>query len=355
VSRASRRLVVLLALLVPLALGTVSAPAVAQEGAQTPEDVELQIEDLIVEADALRLDGDHRQAIELYEDAEELAPAGSADARIGLAHAYKDMGAYKNQVEAARSLLELPLDDVMRTYGYTLLGNGLVSMAGTDLDPEPLAEAEDAFRRALEIAGDEAPATFHFNLGHTLLRQGRDEEGVAVLRRMLEMDDTDGLEERARALVDRPERARKRLMPSFSIATIQGDYLTDEDLQGKVVLIDFWGSWCGPCRESTATIARIHRRFTKDDQPFVLLGVNTDSTEQAAQEFMDEYSMVWPQFFDDRRYMTRDRFGVESFPTFLLYSHEGELIYADSGWSDHKGAALYGEVRRAMKKARKDG
>jgi thiol-disulfide isomerase/thioredoxin len=68
------------------------------------------------------------------------------------------------------------------------------------------------------------------------------------------------------------------MAPPFSIVTMDGQHISFDDLQGKVVLIDFWATWCAPCQASVPHMREIAKKF--QDQPLVILSVSLDNDEQ---------------------------------------------------------------------------
>lgn len=102
--------------------------------------------------------------------------------------------------------------------------------------------------------------------------------------------------QRAQRYVNRVELARARMAPPFSITTMDGKHLSLDDLAGKVVLIDFWATWCGPCKEALPHMKEVARKFS--GQPLVVLSVSLDRDEKAWQEFVAKNEMTWPQYRD---------------------------------------------------------
>jgi peroxiredoxin len=104
--------------------------------------------------------------------------------------------------------------------------------------------------------------------------------------------------ERQRALryIERPELARARMAPPFTVTTTDGQSVSMDDLQGKVVLVDLRATWCGPCREALPHIQNVAKKFR--GQPLVILSVSLDSDEQKWKEFIFKNEMTWPQYRD---------------------------------------------------------
>jgi len=102
--------------------------------------------------------------------------------------------------------------------------------------------------------------------------------------------------------------------------TKDGEYLTLDDVRGKVVLLDFWASWCKPCEASLPTLQHLSKHYAKDQ--FMLISVSVDQNEQAWQNFISSHHMDWAQALD-REYKLRRMFNVQPIPTYLLIDSEG--------------------------------
>jgi peroxiredoxin len=307
------------------------------------------------EAQNLLEEAKYGEAIKAFKEADKLANGACVECHLGMARAYNKLGAFKNALKSADAALKAigergdkpALIQAALVQAYNERAIALVEMGKED--PTQLEQAEKAFRQALEQSGGKANAV-RFSLAVTLLRLSRDAEGVSLLKEYLERDPNAPSAEIAKDLIANPLRARKRLIPDFELATLAGDYLTAEELKGKVLLLDFWGTWCGPCRAAIPGLRSLSRRM-KDD-PFVLLSISTDSDESALRDFISKNEMTWPQVWDKDRVFTR-KCGVERFPTYVVVSSEGEIVHVVSGWGDGYEQELADKIRSALRSARK--
>jgi thiol-disulfide isomerase/thioredoxin len=136
--------------------------------------------------------------------------------------------------------------------------------------------------------------------------------------------------------VDRVELARAKMAPPFSVTTLDGQHITMDSLAGKVVLIDFWATWCGPCREALPHIRQIAKRF--DGQPFIALSVSLDSDEAKWKDFVGKNGMTWPKYRDGGfggRIATQ--FGVNAIPATFTIDADGVLEDQHVGDADIEG------------------
>jgi thiol-disulfide isomerase/thioredoxin len=101
---------------------------------------------------------------------------------------------------------------------------------------------------------------------------------------------------RAERFAEHPELARARIAPNFQLTALDGQTITLESLTGKVVLIDFWATWCGPCREALPRVKEIARKF--QGQPFVVVSISMDKDDAKWRDFVAHNDMTWKQYRD---------------------------------------------------------
>src|SRR5260370_23308309 len=124
-----------------------------------------------------------------------------------------------------------------------------------------------------------------------------------------------GNPDRQRALryISQPELARARMAPPFAITTLDGQRLLLDDLQGKVVLLDFWATWCGPWREALPHMLSIATNF--QGQPLGELSVSLDTAEQSWRDFIEKNEMTGLHYRDGGFTGPISKmFGVEAIP-----------------------------------------
>ncbi|MGH2749961.1 MAG: TlpA family protein disulfide reductase [Actinomycetota bacterium] len=132
--------------------------------------------------------------------------------------------------------------------------------------------------------------------------------------------------------------------PSFELPLLDGSgTLTDEDLRGKPVVINFWASWCIPCREEAPLLEKTWRAYR--DQGVVFLGVNIKDAESDARRFVDEFGITYPTVRDLDQTLTQD-FGVKGLPETFFVDHRWTFIGALSGakTGDQQGTVILGAI-----------
>lgn len=186
------------------------------------------------------------------------------------------------------------------------------------LDSKKLTEAETEFRTAVQE--DANVPVYHLNLGIALLKESRDDEGLREVKAYLALAPQGSYSDFARKLIANPDRARKDYAPDFRLTTLQGQVLSLDQLAGRVVVLDFWATWCHPCVESVPDLKDLSKKYA--GQGLVLISVSADEKEEAWREFIEKKKMDWPQYWDSQGQVAR-MFGVHAFPTYIVIDDKG--------------------------------
>jgi thiol-disulfide isomerase/thioredoxin len=186
-----------------------------------------------------------------------------------------------------------------------------------------------------------------FNDGWALAHMNQDDAAKAQFERFVKMKPADDpARQRALRFISQPELARARMAPPFAVTTTDGQRVSMDDLKGKVVLIDFWATWCGPCREALPHMKEVVKKF--QGQPLVVLSVSLDSNEQQWKDFVAKNEMTWLQYRDGGfTGPTAKLFGVEAIPHTFTIDADGVLQ------DEHIGdASIEGKLKKLLGRAR---
>ena len=288
----------------------------------------------------------YHEAARSFRQADKLAGGRCADCQLGLAKALNRVPDYLGALAAADAALAAAPDDFLRA--HALNERGLALLALGPRDAKRYEAAAEAFAQVLAISGGSANAA-RVNRAEALLRLERKDEAVELLEEYLRREPDGPSAAHARELLGGPAQVRTALLPDFALETLAGAPLYSESFRGKVLLLDFWATWCGPCVAAVPRLRRLANEMA--DEPFALLSVSVDRTPTLVEKFVARHKMDWPQVWDQGSAFTR-RCGVQSYPTYLLVNHEGEVVYRKSGWSSAVERQLRKEITAALAAAK---
>jgi len=281
-------------------------------------------------------------ALDAYHKADKLSHHSSATCYLKLASVERKLGDFSSALDDAKYALKVAGDNKsVAIQAYLVRATLLTQMAGKPTDKK-LKEAEVEICQALAL--DSANALARYDLGFVLLKQERDPEGIAELNAFVSLSGADAeTVAEARKMIVNPLRARAPFAPDFSFITSQNQPVSNASLRGKVVLVDFWGTWCPPCRESVPILRNLNKKYA--GKPFQLVSVSSDDDEDVWKTFTKAEHMDWPQYMDLPGDVLQ-AFKVESFPTFVVLDKDGVIRFRQSG----EGPTTEGELEDAIGK-----
>jgi len=137
--------------------------------------------------------------------------------------------------------------------------------------------------------------------------------------------------------------AHPRVAPAFTLPTRDGTVSSDS-LRGKVVYVDFWASWCGPCRGSFPWLKTMHERYA--GKGLVIVAINLDKTRDDADAFLAKYAAPFTVAFDPAG-KAAEAYKVAAMPTSFVIGRDGTLLESHAGYDRKKAAAAEAVIQEA--------
>jgi thiol-disulfide isomerase/thioredoxin len=130
----------------------------------------------------------------------------------------------------------------------------------------------------------------------------------------------------------------------LSFAAVDGSKVDLASLRGKVILLDFWATWCGACRDEMPNVVAAYNTY--HSQGFEIVGISLDQDRSSLLQFTANNGMVWPQFFDGQGWSNSlaDRFHIRSIPHMWLLDKQGRVV------TKYAGSDLEGRIAALLQK-----
>jgi peroxiredoxin len=117
--------------------------------------------------------------------------------------------------------------------------------------------------------------------------------------------------------------------PDFTLKSRSSGNLKLSEYRGDVVMINFWASWCAPCREEMPLLEDLYAKYS--DLGFTLLGVNVEEDSSKADEFLRDVPVSFPILFDNKNQVT-ELYNVVAMPTTVIVDRGGNMRYLHRGY-----------------------
>ena len=119
--------------------------------------------------------------------------------------------------------------------------------------------------------------------------------------------------------------------PDFTLKTIEGKNLNLVEQRGEIIVLNFWASWCGPCRKEMPLLDSFYKKY--NDLGVSVWGVNVEQENQAGRDFLTGLNITFPIFFDSSNKISAD-YQVEAMPTTVIVDRNGQVRYVFRGYRD---------------------
>lgn len=138
----------------------------------------------------------------------------------------------------------------------------------------------------------------------------------------------------------------QKVAPDFTLKSQSGENLRLSELRGEVVMINFWASWCGPCRQEMPLLDELYAEY----QPmgFTILGVNVEEDSSKAKALLDEVPVSFPVLFDTQSQVSK-LYDVIAMPSTVLVDRDGNVRYLHHGYKPGYEQTYQEQVRALIR------
>jgi peroxiredoxin len=136
------------------------------------------------------------------------------------------------------------------------------------------------------------------------------------------------------------------MAPDFTLKSREGVNIKLSELRGQVVMVNFWASWCGPCRQEMPLLQQLFDRY--QSLGFSLLGVNVDEDRSAADKMLSDLPVSFPILYDDRSEVSKE-YQVKAMPSTFMVDRDGRIRYLHKGYKPGYEEEYQQQIRELLR------
>lgn len=140
--------------------------------------------------------------------------------------------------------------------------------------------------------------------------------------------------------------ASTSVAPKFTLPSRSGDMISLDQLKGQVVMLNFWASWCGPCRQEMPLLDQMHKRYSS--LGFTLLGVNVEANTKDAERWLADTPVSFPIVFDKESKVSQ-MYEVSAMPSTVFIDRKGNVRYLHRGYKPGDESEYLNQIRALLK------
>jgi thiol-disulfide isomerase/thioredoxin len=239
--------------------------------------------------------------------------------------AAKLIGDFKTAHEETALLLSHVTAQEDKAEIHAMAGDVCLAEGGYRIFEKPFQDADSEFQAALQLEPEKADCLYNDGIALSHLHQyAKAHDRFLQYTKLVSPSANQVQYTRAKLFASQPELARIRVAPDFHVTALDGKPISMGSLTGKVVLIDFWATWCGPCKQALPHLKEIAKKF--EGQPLVVISISLDQDETTWKNFVAQNGMTWAQYRDgsfDGPIATA--FAVKAIPTTFTIDAQGFL------------------------------
>ena len=134
--------------------------------------------------------------------------------------------------------------------------------------------------------------------------------------------------------------------PGFTLQSRSGESVSLSDLQGQVVMINFWATWCGPCRQEMPHLEALHQRYSS--LGFTLLGVNVEEDARGVEKYLEETPVTFPVLYDPANKVS-ELYDVIAMPSTVMVDRAGNMRYIHHGYQPGYENEYQAQIRALLR------